>query len=291
MVALQVGINGLLLGGFFALLASGLALVWGINNTLNFAHGALMVLGAYFAFWAFHLWSIDPLIMIPVNMVLLFAIGWVLYWTVLRWLRQRAHATFMMLLLTFGLSLLLESAMQVAWSSTYRSAPTGYAGAGLDVGQLRIAVVPLISALVSVVLVGLLWAFLSYTKLGTAIEATGLDGEGAELVGIDTSAISAFNFGVGSSLAGAAGATLVLGSSINPYIGQQYILLAALIVVLAGLGSVPGVLVGGVIVGLAQSYAAWQISAYSTAVGMGLLVLILLLRPRGLFGRKYFAEL
>jgi branched-chain amino acid transport system permease protein len=291
MLLVQVGLNGPLIGAFYGLIGAGLSMVWGVSNVLNFSHGALIVLGAYLAFWAFTVFGIDPLLMVPLNMAIMGMVGWALYWAFIHWPRQRYRSGFMLLLLTFGVDLLIANGMLAAWSASFRSVATWYAGVGLALGPLRVPVVSLIAAVLALMLIGLLSLFLSRTRLGAAIEATGLDPEGAALVGINTSAINALVFGIGAALAGAAGCVLVLVTSISPFIGEGYMLRAALITVLGGLGSIPGLLVAGVLVGLAENYGSLVLSpAYGTTIGMFLLVMTLLFRPLGLLGRRYFSE-
>lgn len=292
MLWLQVVVNGVLMGVFFALVASGLSLVWGISNILNLAHGALIVLGAYLAFWLFQLFGLDPILSIPLVMVLMFGFGWLLYYAFLWWPLQRGATPFTVLLLTFGVDLLLANSMRVAWSADFRTVVTTYNSASLNLGGIHVQTVMLIAAGLGIVLNGALALFLGRTKVGAALEATGLDDEAAELTGINTGRYKALSFALGSTLAGAAGSVLAITSAVNPFFGDVYAFRAALIAVLAGLGSVPALLVAGVLVGLAETFGTVLISpAYANAVSLLLLVVVLIVRPSGLMGRKFFAEL
>lgn len=282
----QYLVDGLLLGGIYAAVAVGFALVWGIMNIVNLSHGALVVLGAYVTYWLFELAGLDPFASIPVTMMVLFGVGWAIQRTLLnRIIRAPALMTF---LLTFGLSLVITDLLVHAFSSDFRSVAVPYAAASLHVGSVVIPLVRTAALVVAGLLVLLLSVFLNRSRPGQAIQATGMDVEAARLVGINVFGIYALTFAIGAALAGAAGALFAVIYPISPDLGDPVTLRAFVVVVLGGLGNVYGALLGGLVFGLAEVFgSAFLGSGYEDAIAFGLLVLTLLVRPRGLVGREF----
>jgi branched-chain amino acid transport system permease protein len=281
----QYLVDGVLLGGMYAAVASGFALVWGIMNIVNLSHGALVVLGAYVAYWLFALLGVDPFLAIPVAMAALFVVGWLIQRVLInRVVRAPVLMTF---LITFGLSLVVTDLIVHAFSTDFRSIIVPYAAVGLRVGGVVVPFVRTAALLVAVALVVLLATFLGRTRSGQAILATGMDAEAARLVGIDVAQIYALTFAVGAALAGAAGALFAVIYPISPDLGDPVTLRAFVVVVLGGLGNVYGALLGGLVFGLAQVFGSAIFGAgYEDAIAFGILVLVLVSRPRGLAGRS-----
>lgn len=285
----QILANGLLLGGLYVIVALGFSLVWGVMNIINLAHGAFIMLGAYVTFWLFHLWGLDPFLSLPVSMAALFALGYLVQRYVINYVVTAQ--IFMLLILTFGLDIFIVNLVIAAWTADFRSVTPAYSGRSWQYGLVSIAYIRLAIVALALLLTGALALFLRRTKLGRAIQATSLDREAAQLVGINTRAIYAITFGIGAALAGAAGSLVATTYTISPTMGGSLTLKAFVICILGGLGSISGVILGGLVLGVAESVGAIVIGpGYQDAVSFLLLVVILIVRPAGLFGRKFFAE-
>ncbi len=285
----QVLVNGLLLGSIYAAVGVGFSLTWGVLNIINIAHGAMVMLGAYVSFFLFNKLGVDPFLSIPISMAVLFLLGYVLQRVLIN--RVIPYGVFMTLVLTFGLSLFLVDAALIAFSGDYRSVTPSYAGIGMNLGGVVIPYQRLGVFLVSLLLVLGLNVFLGRSKLGRAIRATALNRQSAELVGVDVLQIYAITFGIGAAMAGAAGSLLSTTITITPVLGDTFIGKSFVVATLGGLGTVQGALVGGLLLGLAESLGASLIgSSYQQAIGFGILVLVLVLRPEGLMGKRFYAE-
>ena len=280
-------VNGLLTGGLYALVAVGFSLVWGVMNVVNIAHAAFIMLGAYISFWLFHLYGVDPFLSIPASMAVLFVIGYLFSSVVLN--RVIRFGLVMTLVLTFGMDLILQNAALMMWSADYRSITPAYAGQGLAIGGVMIPYVRLAVFLLAVLFVVLFSLFLSKTRVGNAIQATALNPAAAELTGVRIQRIYALTYAIGAALAAAAGSMISVVYTIQPQVGNVFLTRAFVITVLGGLGSIPGALLGGIVLGLAESFATVTVGiGWSEAVSFTLLVVILIVRPQGLLGRRFF---
>jgi len=286
----QVFVNWLLLGSLYAAVALGFSLVWGIMNIVNLAHGALIIVGAYTAFWLYTQLHIDPYLGIPLTMAVLFVVGWIVqYVAINRVIRAPLLVTF---LLTFGLDLLITDLIQQFFSSDLRSINTAYAGNGLDIGSTHIAFDRLIAAVIAVLLTAALNYFLTRTRTGNAILATGMDRDAARLMGISIRHTYALTFAIGAALAGAAGAMLSELYPFNPSLGGTFTLRAFVIVVLGGLGTPWGVVAGGLVFGLAETVVPLIPGVgpgYDDAIAFVVLVAVLIFRPNGLLGKPFYS--
>jgi branched-chain amino acid transport system permease protein len=284
-LAMQDAVNGLLLGGTYAVVAIGFSLVWGILNIVNLAHGSLVMLGAYVVYWLFTAYHVDPLVALPLAGLVLFVFGYLLQRLVIN---QVIRASFLItFLLTFGIELLITNLAQAAWTADIRSVTTAYSGSSLAAGGLTVPVVRLTALGVAVVVAALLQLVMTRTRLGSAIRATASDLEAARLMGIPTAHVYALTFAIAAATAGIAGGLISLSFPVFPAMGAGYTLVAFVVCVLGGLGSVPGALAGGAALGLLQTYAAaWLGPNYDNIVAFSALILILVLRPGGLFGRR-----
>jgi branched-chain amino acid transport system permease protein len=279
---------GLLLGGLYGLAAAGLSLVFGVLKVLNVAHGELIMLGGYGAFWAFALLGIDPfaslLVVLPATLLL----GLVLYCGLFGFVVRADEETRVKnsLLIGFGLALALHTLAVQLWTADERSIPTGYGGSVITVAGLAIPVVRLVSLGLAFALIGGLQLLLTHWRWGKAIRATAEDWQAALLSGIDVRRAYLLAFAIGTGLAGAAGTLITVGYSISPSIGLEWTLKALIVVVLAGLGSMIGTFVGGLFLGVAEAASAAAFGGpYREVAGLVLFVVVLVLRPRGLFGR------
>ena len=285
----QVIINGLLLGAIYAAVGVGFSLTWGVLNIINIAHGAMVMLGAYVTFFLFDAVGLDPFLSIPASMAVLFIIGYVLQRVVIN--RVIPYGVFMTLVLTFGLSLFFIDIALILFSGDYRSVTPDYAGAGMRFAGVVVPYQRLAIFVVSLLLVYGLELFLSRTKIGRAVRATALNRESAQLVGVNIVSIYAVTFGIGAAMAGAAGSLLAMTITITPVLGNAFIAKAFVVATLGGLGSIQGAMVGGLVLGLAESLGASLIGpSYQQAIGFGILVLVLVLRPEGIMGKQFYAE-
>ncbi len=281
-------IQGLILGvltaGVYALMASGQTLIFGIMKVVNLAQGAFVILSAYLSFQLFTSFGIDPFLAIPITTVIMFAIGVVIQLVFIRPLRREDRAE-LGLLVTFAVALLIEGIMTVSWNTSIRSVNTGYANSSWTVFGYQITLVRLWAFLLSVGVIGLLFLLLNRTRFGRAIRATVQNPESARLLGVEAEWVSALGFGLGAATAATAGSVYGLLYPFNS--GSHYDLISRLlsIVVLGGLGSIGGAIVGALIVSTSVAVVASTISpTWSEMTFFIILLLVLLVRPRGLFG-------
>jgi branched-chain amino acid transport system permease protein len=281
----QVLVNGILLGGLYGLMALGMSLIWGVMNIVNIAHGALIMLGAYLTFWMFTLWGWDPFLSLPATIVALFAYGYVVQRFLLN-LIVRAQL-FLTLLITFGLEVVMVNLARLAWSSDLRQVTPTYAANNFEVAGITVPYVRLWVFITTAVLSVLFLLVLERTRLGRAIRATSEELHAARLTGIPVAHIYAVTFGLGAALAGAAGGLWGMLFPVTPIMGGGLTLKSFVVAVLGGLGTMMGAIVGGLVLGIAESFTSTYIGpTYPNAVSFGLLVLILILRPTGLVGRR-----
>jgi branched-chain amino acid transport system permease protein len=277
-----------LIGGLYGLAAAGLSLVFGVLKVLNVAHGELIMVGGYGAFWLVALFGIDPFASLVLVLPLSLLLGVVLYWGLFGFVVRADEETRIKnsLLIGFGLALALHALAVRLWTADERSIPTPYGGAVLTVGGLSIPLVRLLSLAVAFALIGGLHLLLKHWRWGQAIRATAEDWQAALLTGIDVRRAYLLAFALGTGLAGAAGTLVSVGYSISPSIGLEWTLKALIVVVLAGLGSMIGTFVGGLFLGVAEAASAMAFGGpYREIVGLVIFIIVLLLRPRGLFGR------
>jgi len=279
---------GLLLGGLYGLAAAGLSLVFGVLKVLNVAHGELIMLGGYGAFWLFALLGWDPfaslLVVIPGSLLL----GALLYLVLFGFVVRADEETRIKnsLLVGFGLALSLHALAVRLWTADDRSITTAYSGAVIMVGNLSIPVIRLLSLAAAFALIGGLHLLLARWRWGKAIRATAEDWQAALLTGIDVRRAYLLAFAIGTALAGAAGTLVSVGYSVSPSIGLEWTLKALIVVVLAGLGSMFGTFVAGLFVGVAEALSAAAFGGpYREVVGLVIFFVVLVLRPQGLFGR------
>jgi len=285
---LQQLVLGLLIGGLYGLAAAGLSLVFGVLKVLNVAHGQLIMLGGYGAFWLFALWGLDPFASLALVVPGALVLGVILYGALFGWV-VRAHEETRVknsLLIGFGLALALDGAAVRLWTADERSITTGYAGAVFAFGGLAVPLVRLASLALAFALIGGLHLLLRRWRWGRAIRATAEDWEAALMTGIDVRRAYLLAFAIGTALAGAAGTLVSVGYSISPSIGLEWTLKALIVVVLAGLGSMLGTFVGGLVLGLAEALSATVFGGpYREVVGLVIFFVVLVARPQGLFAR------
>ena len=281
---IQVLINGVLLGGFYAIMALGLALVWGVLNIVNLAHGAFIMLGAYLSWYLYQYGGIDPFIGLPLNAVIMFAVGYAIQRGLLN-LVVRAPM-FNTLLITFGIEVVLTYLAQLVFSADFRTINPPYAGNNITLGSIVIPDVRLFAFGAAIVLTLAMWVFLLRTKLGRAIRATSQNLIAARLYGVEPRHLYAMTFGIGIGLAGAAGALYGVTSQVNPYIGASLTAKSFAISIIGGLENPLGVIVGGLALGTIESLALLYVGAtFGDVATFSVLVLVIIVRPTVLLGR------
>lgn len=282
----QIIVNGLLLGGIYACIGAGFSIVWGVVNIINILHGSFIVLGAYGAFFAHRYLGVHPfLAMLPLAALGLFS-GALLQQMLIR--HVMAAKVLVTLTLTFGLNLLLNNLMIYAFSADFRKVvlpsqdPLTWMGLTFPVDRL-------LSMTAAAIVVLLTHLLITRTMLGRSIVAVRMDPQAAKLMGVNVDRVFAITFGLGTALAFVAGAILSPVYPISPTAADAYLGKSFIVCVLGGLGSLPGVLVGGLLLGLVESFGAYYLGAdHSLTVSFVLLLVFLLIRPQGLLGKKGF---
>jgi len=285
---LQLIIEGVLIGAIFALAAYGMALVWGVMNIINVSLGEFVMLGGFVAVY-FHVAGIHPIFAVPAAAVLLYILGYLLYRAVI--FRIVGRDLFISLLATFGLSILLQQLMNQMFGANVRTADAGMETRYLVGGQITVADIKIISFVLAIVVGGLLAWFLKASRLGQAIRATAQNARAARVLGIDTDRVYAQTFALAAAVCGAAGALVAMAYTVHPYFGLPYTVRSFMIVVVAGLGNLPGVIVAGIVLGVAELYAGFILGTqYQLAFVFGLLVLVLVWRSQRLARKRQFLE-
>jgi len=278
MLFAQLLVNGILLGGLYGLMALGMALVWGVLNIVNLAHGALIMLGGYCTYFLFKGAGIDPFAALPLAMLAMFAVGYLLQRFVLNLVIRSAQLN--TLLITFGLEVVLTYLAQLAFSADFRTINPSYAGANISVFGVTIPLVRLGAFAAALVLAAALWILLERTRLGRAIRATAQNLVAARLYGVNPAQLYAVTFGIGAALAGAAGGLYGMVSQVTPYIGASLTAKSFVITIMGGLENPFGIVLGGLVIGIAEALAAIYLGpTFTDAISFGLLVVILVLRP------------
>ena len=280
---LQVVVSGLLLGGVYGLVASGLTLIFGVLRIVNFAHGAVMMLAMYTSYWLFARGGVDPYVSVLLTAPLFFVLGVVIQKLIIEPNREAAEHN--QLLLTLGLALFLENLALVLWQGDFRTVKSAVAGASFVLGDALVDVSRLIACGGAVLVALGLFVFLRTTDTGKAIRALAEEPAGALLMGINVRRIRAVAFGIGTGCVAVAGSLITPFFYVAPDVGEAFNLMAFVVVVLGGMGNFVGALLGGFIVGLAESLgAAFLPGSLKQLVVFAIFAAVLLLRPAGLFG-------
>jgi branched-chain amino acid transport system permease protein len=280
---IQSLVSGILTGSLYAMIGVGLTVIFGVMRIINLAHGEMVMLGMFGAYWSYSLWKLDPFVSVLLWVPLLFLAGMLAYRFLLKAIIPGGELN--TLLYTAGLSLLIANLALFAWTGDYRTLNLPYAIEPLRPFGIAVPV-PLAIAFALAALITLaLYLFLARTDTGRAVRATSQDPEAAALMGINVERIAMITFGLGTALAAAAGVLLVPSLYLYPTVGEILIVKCFVIVVLGGLGSVPGAIAGGVLLGVVESLGAVYVSvAYKDTIGFIIFLLVLLFRPQGLFG-------
>lgn len=284
---LQVVILGAALGGVYALMASGLTLIFGVMRIVNIAHAAFMMLGAYLAFWVFTRFHIDPIWSLVIVMPVLFVVGMAVYKLLFARIVDSPRYIEMTVLLTFALARLIEGVLGFVFTGVYRTTTPDYASDAFDLGPFYIPKGQLYATVLSVILLGALLVFLRFTRTGRAIRATTQNRAAAQLVGVNVEWISTLTFGIGIALAGASGSLMSFLFTFFPSKHWQWIASLLALIVLGGMGSLAGTIVGAMLLSIAAAVVSDALGpTWSPATFYLALFVILMLRPQGLFGKK-----
>jgi branched-chain amino acid transport system permease protein len=283
---IQAMVNGLLVGSLYSVIAMGLTIIFGVMRVINMAHGELIMLGMYVAFWAFTLFGLGQMAALLISLPLFLVLGAVIYGGVVSRVERRA-GEMGTLLVTAGLSYLLANAAQLVWKANFRSLPSALTARSLFVGGVSLNYSLLWAFVAALMLSGFTYLFLIYSDSGRAIRATAQDREAAALMGVQIHRTNMLAFALGTALAGMAGVLLTPVFYVYPYVGRVFLVKAFVVVVLGGMGSVLGASLGGLLLGVVESVASLFISSgYRDAVGLVIFLLVLLFKPSGLFGRS-----
>lgn len=278
-------LNGLLTGAVYALVALGLTLIYGVLHIINFAHGALLTAAMFAAYFAFKLLGIDPYLSVFIIAPLFFALGYILQRFVIGPASHGSDSN--MLLVTLGLAVVVENALLFNFRGDTRTIDVPYAFQSIDIGFTFLALPRLVGFGAVFVVALILWLIMSMTDVGRAIRAVAKEKLGAQLMGIDVPHIYAVTFGLGTACVAIAACLLMPTYYVNPTAGNAFVLVAFTIVVLGGMGSVPGAVIGGLVIGVVESLSSLFLGDSLGQVGIFLIfIAVLLVRPQGLFGAK-----
>jgi branched-chain amino acid transport system permease protein len=281
----QTLVLSLLVGGIYALVASGLTLIFGVMRVINIAHGAFLILGAFITYKLWDQLGLDPLVGVVITTPIVFVLGWVIYRLLVRPIRNAPMSS--TVLLTFGLALVTEGVMGFIWGNDSKSIRPSYVDQSYHLGDIFLPKAQVYGGVLAVLILATLWLILTKTWLGRAIRAAASNPASAELVGIKVTSVAAVVFGLGLAAAGAGGAITGVLYTFVP--GSHYAWIARLlaIVVLGGLGSLEGAVLSALIFGIAETVTAVYISpAWATAVPYAIVFAVLLIRPQGLLGTR-----
>jgi len=278
-------LNGLLTGALYALVALGLTLIYGVLHIINFAHGALLTAAMFAAFYAYRLLGLDPYLAAGILTPAFFGLGYALQRFIIGPASRGEDRNY--LLITLGLAVVIENALLFAFRADTRTINLSYAFDVIEIGPAFLAVPRVVAFAVTLGVALALWLFMRWTDTGKAIRAVAREKLGAELSGIEVSHIYAVTFGIGTACLAIAACLLIPTYYVNPNVGNAFVLIAFTIVVLGGMGSVAGALVGGLVVGVAESLGGLFLGESLGQTGIFVIfILTLLLRPAGVFGAR-----
>jgi branched-chain amino acid transport system permease protein len=282
-VFFQSLISGILIGGVYALIGIGLTIIFGVMRIINFAHGDLLMIGMYGTYFLFTLFHIDPFVSIVIIIPLMFLYGALLQKIFIN--RALNALPQNQILLTIGMGLVMSNTVMLAFTSDYKILSTTYSSSSVTLLGISISEPLVVSFIITVIITAVLYWFLYRTDTGQAIRATAQDREAAKLMGINVSRMSIIAFGIGTALAGTAGALISPTYYIFPQVGSVFTLKAFVITVLGGMGSVIGATLGGVLIGVTESVGAVYLgSGWKDVIVFVLFLLVLLFKPSGLLG-------
>jgi branched-chain amino acid transport system permease protein len=282
----QVVVWGLYAGCIYILLATGLNLIFGVMKVVNFAQGQLLMIGAYVTFSFFVLSGFNPYVLLAASVPMLILVGVGIERLCFRPILGTGKLN--EIFISIGLIYILENVAALIWTDEWRTIHSPYEAVGITIGGMKIPVDYLIIIVTTAVILVVLWLFLKRSRLGRAMRATSQNRKAAMLMGINVEYMDMLSFGIGAGLAGAAGTLWVVsGQVFNPYMGSVPAVKAFAIVIIGGLGSIPGAIIGGLILGLAENFTIFTLGgAWKDAVAFLILIIVLVIKPTGLFGES-----
>jgi branched-chain amino acid transport system permease protein len=285
MIYLQIAANGLVLGGLYACIAAGFSLVWGVLNVINILHGTFIVLGSYVAYFAYDHLGIHPFVSVAIAGVLLYALGYAVQAGIIN--RVMAAPVLITLTLTFGVDLIVNNIMLVAFTADYQLVNLAHPLGSIEIGPVFLPGDRVAAMALALLLTVLLYRLLHDSRIGRAIVAVRMDREAAAMMGVDIKSINAVTFAIGASMAGAAGALLSIIFPISPLNSNLFLGKAFVVCVIGGLGSVPGALAGGLVLGVIESFGSyWFGPERAVTISFALMLVLLFVRPNGLVGKR-----
>ncbi len=283
-IFIQALVNGILIGGVYAAYSAGFSLIFGVMDVINLAHGELLMLGAFTSYWMFTLSHVDPYFSIPVAGVLLFIFGYLIQKFLIN--RVIEKPAIMSYILTFGLHLIITNCAVKFWTHDFRTITTSYSGANFNLFGITIPLTRFTTFILAFLIIGFLFYLLEKTDLGRAIKATSQNKKVAQLLGVDVKKIYALTFAIGAAITGIAGASISPFVVLFPEMGLNYTIIAFCVVVLGGMGYIPGALIGGIILGVIQALTVTYLNAgISVAITFILLYILLIFKPTGILGK------
>lgn len=284
-VYLNVAVGGVLTGLVYGLMALGLSVIFGVVRVVNFAHGEMMSIAMYIAVTLFAAFHLDPLVMLVPIAAVLFGFGYLLQARLINpFITRPEHSQFLLLV---AIAIIIVNVLLIVFGPDAQTVQASYAFDSFRLSALIVDATKLYAGIAAVVVAAALFAFFRYTRIGTAIRACADNYTGALVVGLDVKHLYALTFGLGAACVGAAGVMLVLIVDVTPALGPSYTLLAFVIVITGGLGSMPGALLGGVLIGLTEAMAGLLFEPSAKSMfAFGILVLVLLFRPQGIMGKR-----
>ncbi len=280
---MQVLVSGLLMGGVYALIAIGLNLIFGVVRIINFAHGEMVMLAMYLTFWLHDLCGLDPYLSAVILLPVMFFLGAAFQRVVVQPIQSTS--AIMKIFTTVGVSLLMQNLALIFWKGDFRTIKTSYSMSSIEVFNIMISIPRLVAFSTALASIIVLYYFLKYSYVGKALRAIAEDNSVARLMGVKVERHYLMGFGLGTAFTGLGGVLLMPFSSVYPTVGVTYTLLAFVVVVLGGLGSMSGTFLAGLFIGVVESFAGTFISpALKEAIYFGIFILVLLVRPQGLFG-------
>jgi len=282
-VFFQVLYEGIVNGAILAMVAMGIALVWGVMNILSFCQGEFMMIAMFLTYYMNVLLGLDPIISLPLSMIFMAAFGYLIYKTIIA--KALKGPVLSQRLVTFALSLLLVNVALMLFSGQYKTTPNLIVTGTIDLGFVVISKAKLVPFAIAIIVTAALFIFMNKTKVGTSIRATAMDKRAAELVGIDSEKTFAMAYSISAAIAGAAGCGLSYYYYVYPQVGANFQLFGFIAVVMGGLGNIQGAFIGGLIMGLADAFTGLYLNPAFKYVGIIVVFLVILqFKPKGLFG-------
>lgn len=283
----QVIVNGLFQGGFYACIGVSFSIVFGIMKIINLAQGTQIILGAYITYAVSHLLNLDPFLMLPLSILGLFLLGYLIQKYLINLVAKGGLV--ITSLLTFGINMILINLALLIWKADFRATNPWYMGMSFEIAGVTIPYVRLITFVIAILFTLLLELFFQKTESGNAIRATALNPKAAQLMGIDIGKIYCLTFAISSAIGGAMGTLFILAKPISPFTGGDFLIILFSVAILGGLGSIPGALLAGIVLGMVESFSTMFFGiAFQNVVLNLVCIFILIFLPTGFMGKRFY---